>query len=158
MSGCPRPAGGDRGLLARSVWFLIFRRRRDPETRIRQRLNDAFRGLFGLLGTHRVVRAIFSGIAKCGRNDRNSLMGIGQSALLGFCMIRSSFSRMGKSRLRRARYPDRTAEASANYGWKRTKAAIESRRPSPGGSSSGVSVCNKLASDCKGAGCQLVAV
>jgi hypothetical protein len=88
MMACP--VNGDRTDMTAgpvscllSVSFSIPPDRGDLETRVRQRLDDAFRDLLGFLGTHRVIRAIFSGIAKCGRNDRNGLMWIGQSALLG---------------------------------------------------------------------------
>jgi hypothetical protein len=132
--------------------FLILRHRRDLETRIRQRLNDAFRGLFGLLRTHRVVRAIFSGIAKCGRNDRNSLMGIGQSALLGFCIIRSLFSRWKIAPS--ARKISRQRSGSER---KLRLETDESRRPLPWGSSSGGIGLQPVRQALQG-GCELLGV
>jgi hypothetical protein len=41
--------------------------KRDLEAGIRQCLYDAFRNLFCFLGTYRVVRMVFSGLAKCRR-------------------------------------------------------------------------------------------
>ena len=56
----------------------------DLKARVLEGLDDAFRNLFCFLGIHRVVRMIFSGIAKCRRNYRSRLIRIGQSSLLIF--------------------------------------------------------------------------
>jgi len=123
MTDCP--VNGPR---ARLLPALIVPDGRDLETRVRQSLNDAFRDLLGFLRTHRLVRAIFPGIAKCGCNDRNGLMWIGQSALPG--LHGQGLPSLAESRaLRPGRYPDRAAEASANYGLLGVAKATAACRP-----------------------------